>query len=269
MTSGAREIEAFLKRFEQVGRKERSHLTRVEVLTLIERFRAVQPVQTPRTRPPALSPSEVDGFLGLFDKKYDQAIERRASKPNLNVWEIGHFGEHEVEHCRVLHWLLDPRGSHSQGPRFLRSLLGTLSKPDLPHECAAGKFRVEREAVLDESSRIDLMVIGEDFLIAIEAKVNASPDPEQLTRYARRIAERGKSKNLRLFLSPRRPSFEDLAGFEWISWGTVARSLELFGSDEPIPKFTAESGFVRALARQYAEYLKRHVIEEDDSDGND
>jgi hypothetical protein len=83
----------------------------------------------------------------------------------------------ETIHSGILGELLDPRGSHGQGPLFLRSLLRHLRVP----EPDAGEWNLTVEA-----DRVDIMLSRTKprGVIVIENKANDAEDrPNQLYRY--------------------------------------------------------------------------------------
>lgn len=47
--------------------------------------------------------------------------------PTFNLFDVLRNAEFEIRHSNILEWLLDPRGTHRTGSKFLRELLQCLN----------------------------------------------------------------------------------------------------------------------------------------------
>ena len=103
-----------------------------------------------------------------------------ASGQGFNLFAIlGRETDEVHTHSAILAELLDPEGSHGQGPVFARLF---AKRFDIPTE-GIESAQVTPELTIDKESRIDIeMTIG-DLCIVIENKVGAGDQRRQLERY--------------------------------------------------------------------------------------
>jgi PD-(D/E)XK nuclease superfamily len=102
---------------------------------------------------------------------------------------------HENTHSSVLAWLLDPRTAPTIGPATLTALAARLENREILHSrireaVKSGAIAVQRECPVAEEGiedahpgRVDLVVWGPNFVLAIENKVLAREHGEQTTDY--------------------------------------------------------------------------------------
>lgn len=129
-------------------------------------------------------------FAGIHQRHTD-AIER-VTGAKFNIFKILRVGHLEVTtHSPILGALLDPQGSHGQGPIFLELFIKRfrIKGANLEEQINLDKVRVEIErhiGPVTETSggRIDILVSddsGPQFMI--ENKIYANDQPNQLKRY--------------------------------------------------------------------------------------
>lgn len=100
-----------------------------------------------------------------------------------NIFEMLGIHAKEVLMCRVLADLLNPEGRHGYGTFFLQSFLAevmqrkNMSDVLLEHTC------VEREYVIENDRRIDIMIYNSEFSIPLEAKIYAGEQEAQCYDY--------------------------------------------------------------------------------------
>ena len=124
-------------------------------------------------------------------------------------------GMHENTNSSVLAWLLDPRTAPTIGPAALTELVARLENGSLWQSrirAAAGRdaISVQRECPVTEEGteelhpgRIDLVVWGPDFVLAIENKVQAKEHDNQTSEYWAWLANQPLHRaHAGLFLSP-------------------------------------------------------------------
>ena len=121
----------------------------------------------------------------------------------------------ENAHSSALAWLLDIRQAPTVAPHALRALATFLNEPDewrrrLADATAKGTVSVRREVMMGREAsdlsacdRIDLLISGPDFLIAIENKIWSHEHDSQTVTYSHWLDEL-PSHTLRagLFLTP-------------------------------------------------------------------
>lgn len=150
------------------------------------------------------------------------AVERciaevdRLVAPDFNVFSA--LRVNEVRLSAMLAELLDPRGRHGQGARFLDLFLGRLERLTTQRTVGAhvaalrsawsdeGKIRIVTEHRTDRSAdphrRLDILIEGAGWCVGIENKPWAADQPAQLEDYANDLAARCHDKHwILLYLS--------------------------------------------------------------------
>lgn len=131
---------------------------------------------------------------------------KRQKGENFNVFLITGIGERETLFCRMIHDLLNPKGSHGQKTRYLKLFVQEVLK--LPfEEDDYQTATVEREFVIDEKRRIDLLIRTKNYVVPIEVKIYAGDQPKQCEDYAK---WRKKSPLYYLTIDGREPSAESM-----------------------------------------------------------
>ncbi|UXI04685.1 PD-(D/E)XK nuclease family protein [Photobacterium sp. TY1-4] len=103
--------------------------------------------------------------------------DRYQSPPGFNLFSVLRGSTDEVRlHSRFIAELLDPKGSHNMGRRFLQHFLETLKIDDFDMQ---GECSVEKEW-----DNIDILIRNQaNQAIIIENKIHAGDQEEQLARY--------------------------------------------------------------------------------------
>jgi len=150
--------------------------------------------------------SDITLFLTAFGTKlavHDSAvayIDRKLST-KFNPLELLLPGE--VGITALLRELLDPNGTHGQGPKFLLSFLKML---DLPTPSEPQDAKVFAEHYTRHASvigrRIDLLVSYDDYAIAIENKLGASDQKNQVRDYLEVVRAIGLTGAWVVYLTP-------------------------------------------------------------------
>ena len=109
-------------------------------------------------------------------KKYDEFNKKTGR--NFNIFSIIDKSELELAHEKFIGELLNPKGSHNQGDKFLKLFLDIL---DIKQKLKNPKVILEK--VIDENRRIDIVIEDKNFIVAIEMKVNAKDQENQLYDY--------------------------------------------------------------------------------------
>jgi len=128
-------------------------------------------------------------------KKYEE-IDKKSGK-NFNIFSILEKNELELAHEKFIGELLNPKGSHNQGSKFLNLFLKTLK---IKHQLKKPKVILEK--VIDKNRRIDIVIEDDDLIIAIEMKVNATDQEAQLYDYYNFIKNSNKKKYFLYYLTP-------------------------------------------------------------------
>jgi hypothetical protein len=99
----------------------------------------------------------------------------------------------------ILAWLLNPKGKHSQGGRFLRLMFDRLGF-NWPLEFFE-QAKVETEAQI-QGGRIDILITARGHALAIENKPWASDQKTQLSRYFAHLDKLGMANKCLVYLTP-------------------------------------------------------------------
>lgn len=170
------------------------------------------------------------------------AIEQRhaanSSKTaqHFNAFTITGIGADEIRICKMLRELLDPKGTHGQGPAFLKPFIedvllidkNAFNHPDYM------QATVESEHSINNNRRIDLLLtIGSGknrYCIPIEVKVYADDQPAQCYEYHRWLnGQTSKNKTLYyLTLYGVSPSEESIRGYD----GELKKSQDYTHADD-------------------------------------
>jgi hypothetical protein len=151
----------------------------------------------------------------IMEKKYEKIIERvkeiknefihleLTSGERFNIFNILGLNSNEISHSRILADLLNIKGSHGQGEKYLKLFIDQLIElptenqfhEESPHLDIIKKFQISSSRVIIEKSigivdyelgsggRIDILLTdGHEFII-IENKIYAVDQPQQLLRY--------------------------------------------------------------------------------------
>lgn len=144
--------------------------------------------------------NDILDLFGSLAKGFAQKPGRRS----FNIFSTLLPTHDEVRlHTRFIHSLLDPNGTHGCGPEFLNLFFLTLAeRPGLNHAdetvafaipTTAAGWHVEKEVSCGEWGRIDLLCESLGCGLAIENKIHAYEQPQQLARYAGYLCSRDYS----------------------------------------------------------------------------
>jgi hypothetical protein len=111
------------------------------------------------------------------------AARQIASGEGFNLFRITKIERSEVNtHSAMIAELLDPKGTHGQGTRFLQLM---LSKMGVQHSGSLSEVSVRKEQSFPYGKgRVDIAIHLRDLLILIENKIDARDGVEQLKNYA-------------------------------------------------------------------------------------
>jgi len=134
----------------------------------------------------------------------ERLVAYEKERQKFNTFEVLGVQRRETIYTRTLAWLLDTNGTHGLGASFLESfieqmnrLIGNESKLDLT------KIEIFQEHVFpqnEKKDRLDLLITGNDWLIAIEAKINSSEGKNQTKRYGSQFEKDAYNKKQKIFL---------------------------------------------------------------------
>ena len=178
----------------------------------------------------------------------------------------GLWGSEEF-HSNVLAWLLDPRGSHGLGDRFLTRFLLQAGMQPVGHSRDWAETEVIREwanVVDGKQGYLDILIVNhaQQILCAIENKVFAAEGGNQLTHYrkALEVSIPTFTKYL-VFLTPRGTSparEEEQQQWKSLTYSMVFDIVQQIVDNHEIPA----RADVRAFLNQYITTLRRNIMPE-------
>ena len=120
---------------------------------------------------------------------YDESCRKNGLK--YNVFKTARIHKDEVVMCRVLADLLNPRGSHCKGDKYLKPFWEIVqSKSANCPGIDTANAKVETEHYL-VGGRIDIVIADSKNFVAMEVKIGAGELPDQIKKYA----DYSKTKN--------------------------------------------------------------------------
>ena len=127
---------------------------------------------------PEMSEAALLALVRVVAEKHEALAA--ASGQSFNLFAILERETDEVHtHSAILAALLDPNGSHGQGPVFARKF---AERFDIPKE-GIERARVWCERTVVEGSRADIVIQTDDLCVVVENKIYAGDQTKQLERY--------------------------------------------------------------------------------------
>lgn len=126
--------------------------------------------------------------IGEACKKATQEREERKSRGEYyNVFNVIGMWSDEMRHSAFIAELLNPKGSHGAGNKFLREFLKRVPAKEPISEnylsVKPGGVNVHKEFYVGERGRIDILADDGEHAIVIENKIYAEDQEGQLRRY--------------------------------------------------------------------------------------
>lgn len=145
-------------------------------------------------------------------KEFKEAYNSRLAF-DFNVLNFFKVGENKTS--EIFAFFLNPKESHGQGKAFLYEFVSLLSEEQvnsllfkeeilslLDQEDIIKDIKVLPEHRIDNDRRIDLYIEIRDFVLAIENKIWAKDQLNQLKDYSEYLEEKSKGKYLLFYLTP-------------------------------------------------------------------
>lgn len=211
----------------------------------------------------------------VWDKLGEREIERLRDfldAPGPDLLHLVDKAGDENSHSHTLRWLLDPRTAPGIAPTALSRLTEILPHPDIWKDAiaaaASGNFlSVRREYVIGAEwadfgrDRIDIVISGGDFVIAIENKLWSTEHDDQTVTYWKWLKELPGLK-AGIYLTPSGmpatcPEFRPVSYLELLGW-------LLAGADEQQAtptELVVLSAYTKTLARWVLRAEVRAVVQ--------
>ena len=188
-------------------------------------------------------------------KKLENELNRRLAH-RFNV--LKYLRTDELGLSRIIANLLDPEGSHGQGPLFLRTLLTQLNVEPSGTDLNLERARVTVEQQIENRRRIDIYVQisqgGQPFCLAMENKPDAGDQKNQVKDYLEHLGREYGKRFVLIYLSGDgqgpsewslpRAELEQWRGRLWImpyhkrADTDLARGDDTHGDNSPSREFT-------------------------------
>ncbi len=180
-------------------------------------------------------------------------IEQKAANDggSFNIFSILGVEHYEVTtHSALLRELLDPKGSHAQGDKFLKVFLEIIDfvgfdtkKADVYAELDAGSGLGRMDIVLDEPKN----------LIVIENKIYADDQPDQLERYDK--YSKKQNKNYKIFYLTLDGKEANKNDSEGVKYKTISYKSEILKWMEECEKIAPVK--IAHTLKQYGETIRK------------
>ncbi len=142
--------------------------------------------------------------VSKINEKYDKLYYE--SGYNYNIFKIINKESDEVTICKVIYDLLSSNGLHGQGSKYLKLFFQEVlfkKNPELEnYEIDFNTISVEREFIIDNNRRIDLVIETKNIFIPIEVKIYAKDQPNQCIDYLEFANKKSKKYQKIYYLTP-------------------------------------------------------------------
>jgi hypothetical protein len=146
--------------------------------------------------------------VSAISKKYEMI--NKMTGGYFNIFDIASISTDEVKICRIIYELINPKGSHYQGEKYLKLFVKyVLGLEDKITDEDYETINVYREYTIENDRRIDLVIEGRSIFIPIEVKLYAGDQKNQCHDYYKKAKN---SKVYYLTLDGRMPSKESANG---------------------------------------------------------
>ncbi len=199
-----------------------------------------------------------------------EMLNRREGE--VDLFDVLRLDGSEEFHSNFLAWLLDPKGSHGLGARFLQGFLAASGAYRAIRSTDQLSTTIGREHYLErdgESGRLDILICNENarFLCAVENKVWSGESGDQLAWYRSVLAGEYPGHQIHLVFLTRRGEEPDNPGehghWQQMSYTAILRLVE---QTIEAANGTANNEDVSAFLRQYATTLRRNIVPEVSND---
>jgi hypothetical protein len=194
--------------------------------------------------------------------KYDEANKETGAL--YNVFTIAGINEKEVIMCRVLTDLLNPRGKHQRGEAYLKLFWDRAAAKikdaglEVPPFNPA-KARASAEYHIDADRRIDIALDDGPVFIALEVKIWAKEQPDQIKDYAAFAKERNGGKPYPvIYLTPYGDESETADGAPYISLSFDKDIIPWLETCLALPE-TEKAPPVREMLKQFKNAIKQFL----------
>jgi len=172
----------------------------------------------------------------------------------FNIFSILNMERREVEtHSALIYDLINPKGSHSQGNKYLELFIDKVLGLD---DYDLKKINVKREDPTDEGRRIDFTIENDKYFIAIEMKIDAGDQDRQLADYMTHASNQKKESKL-YYLTPDGRDASEKSTKGELEYKRLSFALEIVDWIEACVEKSATLPIIRESLIQYASILRK------------
>lgn len=202
--------------------------------------------------------NDVEKFR-LILKEFDNLPKINSNPTFMDICQLG--GDRFEERCsQILRFYFDPSGPHKLKSLLLTSFLEALQKSDIHFSTA--KTKVYTEEMTEDGKYIDITIVSDSLVIAIENKIGAGLY-NPLESYVKYINKNYSDRDNKLFvvLSVKRITDNDEIqkmrnnGYVYINYNTffeaIKRNLGTFALDADQAYLSFLLDFIRTIENRY------------------
>jgi len=183
---------------------------------------------------------------------------------SANIFNVLKIQSNEIRHSNFIAWLLDPKGSHQLGDLFLKHFLREIFSSNLFPDISSidvAEFLSKDVKIYREWRHIDILIVGNEFVVCIENKVFSKEHSNQLNRYAEIVEkEFPLQRKTYVYLTPE-GSDTDEERYLPVSYEKITNILE-----QIISIFSASlSDHTILYLKDYIGVIKRDIMKNDDA----
>ena len=145
--------------------------------------------------------AKIEDLLSIIKSKIDAHNEFKQEYNKQLAFDFSLFNFFKVgenKTSQILAYFLDEKQSHGQGDLFLNEFVKSICELDVNTTHSYNKC----EKTITDKRRIDIYIELSDFTIAIENKIWADDQSDQLTDYANYLKVKSNNRFLLLYLTP-------------------------------------------------------------------
>lgn len=200
--------------------------------------------------------NDKNNAVDLLEKAKDILLLRsqqpKKTGEDFNIFTVLQLNE--MEHCRLLYELLNPKGNHGMGDCFLRSFFELVLQKPYPTEDVSVYLEY---AFLN--GRIDLLIAGRGCCYPIEVKIYADDQQAQLARYDEFAATKAKEHQV---------YYLTLSGYEPSEQSKGCADVVCLSFAEEIRKWLVRCGELAWWQSILAETIRQYIKLLDELTGN-
>jgi hypothetical protein len=174
----------------------------------------------------------------------------------------------EIRHSNFLAWLMSPKESHNLGAIFLKWLLREIFSSDIitwANEFDVDSYHLQDIQIFREWRDVDILIVHNEFVVAVENKVLSSEHSNQLKKYRNIISESYPDKSkafVFLTVEGYQPSDDaDADSYVTISYREIRAILEILLS----VYVTSLSPKIQGYIQDYLLVMNRYIMKEHES----